>query len=209
MVNRPATWDLDKTTVYYKGISESVDQIRHLCQHTTDRARQLLYDRLMFEIDHIPKVTSQYLEESDSERVVGWWFGKHAGNSALLNGHKNVLMAHVANTPELRSLYMEEKAEDKGNVRPFWRRSGIKIYRQFTQEFLRELFVPIHFRGGPPIRVREFLTPMWHNTEQLHIQLRLREVLFHLVEHKMMATTGKNVNNIRCLPDELRELLVN
>ena len=86
MVNRPATWDLDKTTVYYKGISVSMDQIRHLCQHTTDRARQLLYDSLMFEIDHIPRVTSQYLEESDSERVMGWWFGKHAGNSALLNG---------------------------------------------------------------------------------------------------------------------------
>ena len=33
MVNRPATWDLDKTTVCYKGISVSMDQIRYLCQH--------------------------------------------------------------------------------------------------------------------------------------------------------------------------------
>jgi hypothetical protein len=71
MVNRPATWDLDKTTVCYKGISVSMDQIRHLCQHTTDRARQLLYGSLMLGIDHIPRVTPQYLEENDSERRMG------------------------------------------------------------------------------------------------------------------------------------------
>ena len=34
-----------------------------------DRARQLLYDSLMFGIDHIPKVTPQHLEENDSERA--------------------------------------------------------------------------------------------------------------------------------------------
>ena len=210
MVNRPATWDLDKTTVCYKGISVSMDQIRHLCQHTTDRARQLLYDGLMFGIDHIPRVTPQHLEENDSERAMGWWFGRHAGNSSLLNGHKNVLVEHIANTLELRSLYLEEKVDESGNVRLFWRRSGIKLYRQFAQEFLRELAVPIHFRAGPPVRAPEFLTPIWYNTEQLrHIQIRFRRVLFHLVEHKMMATTGKNVNNIRFLPDELGELLVN
>jgi hypothetical protein len=104
---------------------------------------------------------------------------------------------------------MEERLDENGNVRFFWRRSGIKLYRQFVQEFLRELFVPIYLRAGPPVRAREFLTPMWYNTEQLrHIQLRFRKVLFHLVEHKMMATTGKNVNNIRFLPDELGEYLV-
>jgi len=54
------------------------------------------------------------------------------------------------------------------------------------------------------------MAPMWKNTERLrHVQLRHRKVMIHLVEHKMMATTGRNVNNIRFLCDELGELLVN
>lgn len=60
------------------------------------------------------------------------------------------------------------------------------------------------------MRAPKFLSPMWRNTEQLrHIQLRYGKVLFHLVEHKMMATTGKNVNNVRFLCEELSELYVN
>ena len=210
MVNRPATWDLDKETISYKGISISMDEIRHLCHHSTTRTRHLLYKNLMFGIDHIPRLTPKHLEENDSERGFGWWFGKHAGNSTLLNGHKQVLVEHVARTPELRDLYIEERANEKGNVRLFWRQSGIRLYQEFVQEFLRELAVPWHIRSRPPVRAPEFVTPLWRNTEQLrNIQLRFSKVIVHLVEHKMMATTGKNVNNIGFLPDDLGELLVN
>ena len=88
----------------------------------------------MFGIDYIPKITLKYLEENDSERAMGWWFGKHAGNSGLLNGHESVLVEHIANTPELCSLYTEEKPGESRNVRLLWRRSGIRLYRQFAQE---------------------------------------------------------------------------
>ncbi|KAK6442715.1 hypothetical protein LTR95_001031 [Oleoguttula sp. CCFEE 5521] len=70
--------------------------------------------------------------------------------------------------------------------------------------------VLIHFGAGPPVRAPEFLSPMWRNTERLrHVQLRYGKVLIHLVEHKMMGVTGKNVNNIRFLSDDVGELLVN
>ena len=210
MVNRPATWDLAKTTVTYQGISITMDEVRHLCRFAIERARDMLFNKLMFGADHITRLTPVHLQENDSERGMGWWFGKHDGNKALLNGNSDVLVEHVVNTPGLRELYMEERVAEDGQLRLVWRTSGIRHYRQLVQEFLRELAAPIHFGAGPPVRGSEFLCPMWYNTEQLrHIQIRYGKVLIHLVEHKMMMTTGKNVNNIRFLPDELGELVVN
>jgi hypothetical protein len=49
IVNRPATWDLPKTTVGYRGISISMDEVRHLYRFTIDRASNLLYDSLSLE----------------------------------------------------------------------------------------------------------------------------------------------------------------
>ena len=130
MVNRPATWDLERKTVTHQGISVGMDQIRHLLQHTLTSARTSLYGRLMFGIHHIPKLTPTHLEENDTNRNIGWWFGKHAGNATLLNGHEHALVEHVANTPELRSLYMEERSDADGDARLAWRKSGIRYYRQ-------------------------------------------------------------------------------
>jgi superfamily II DNA helicase RecQ len=210
MVNRPATWDLSKTTVGYRGISISMDEVRHLCRFTIDRARNLLYDSLMFGIDHIPKLDPVTLEENDNERAIGWWFGKHAGNFAVLEGHENVLVEHVVRTPELRDIYLEQRGDFDGVERLSWRPSAMRLYRQLVQDFLRDLAVAVHFSAGPPVRAPELLGPIWRNTEQLrHVQLRYGKVLIHLIEHKMMATTGKNVNNIRFLPDELGQLVVN
>lgn len=210
MVNRAATWDLQKTAVCYKGVSISMDEVRRLCRDTLGRARHLLYNSLMFGIDHIPKLKPGGLEKNDSERSMGWWFGRHAGNSAVLKGHENVLIEHVVRTPELRDVYLEQVLDNGGTTSLRWRPSAARLYRQVVQDFLRGLAVVVHFAAGPPVRAPEFLSPMWRNTEQLrHIQLRYGKVLIHLVDHKMMATTGKNVNNIRFLPDDAGELLVN
>jgi hypothetical protein len=210
MVNRPATWNLQKTAVGYRGISISMDEVRHLCRFTIDRARHLLYNSLMFGINHLPKLKPDSLEENDNERAMNWWFGKHAGNSTILKGHENALVEHVARAPELRDIYLEQTFDANGIATLSWRSSAIRLYRQLVQDFLRDLAVAIHFGAGPPVRAPELLSPIWRNTEQLrHIQLRYGKVLIHLVEYKMMATTGKNVNNIRFLPDELGELVVN
>ena len=210
MVNRPATWNLQKTAVSHRSISIGMDEVRDLCRFTIDRAHHLLYNSLMFGIDHLPRLKPESLEENDNERAMGWWFGKHAGNFAILEGHENVLVEHVARTPELRDIYLEQKLDLSGIARLSWRPSAITLYRQQVQDFLRDLAVAIHFGAGPPVRAPELLSPMWRNTEQLrHIQLRYGKVLIHLVEHKMMATTGKNVNNIRFLPDEVGQLVVN
>lgn len=210
MVNRPATWDLARETVTYQGICVSMEDIRRLLQHTLKSARDSLFERLMFGIDYLPRLKPAHLQENDHERRMGWWFGKHAENKSLLNGSEDVLVEHVASTPELRRLYLEEQMDATGAPRLFWRQSGMRYYRQCAQEFLRDMTALIHFGAGPPVRAPEFLSPMWRNTERTrHIQLRYGKVLIHLVEHKMMAVTGKNVNNVRFLPDDLGELLVN
>ncbi|KAK4551266.1 hypothetical protein LTR86_011263 [Recurvomyces mirabilis] len=210
MVNRPATWDLARKTVTYQGVSVSMEDIRHMLQYTLSRARDLLSSRLMFGVDYLPRLMPAHLQENDNDRNIGWWFGKHAENSALLSGSETVLAEHVARTPELRNLYLEERTDASGAQRLLWRQSGVKYYRQCVQDFLRDMAVLIHFGAGPPVRAPEFLSPMWQNTEGLrHIQLRYGKVLIRLVEHKMMAVTGKNVNNIRFLPDDVGELLVN
>lgn len=210
MGNRLATWDLKKTTVTYQGVSVSMDDIRRLCRHTVTRARDLLYEKLMFGIKHLPRLLPKDLEEIDSERTMGWWFAKHVQNTARLNGSEGVLAEHVVGTQELRNLYLEVKPHESGSTSVRWRKSSVRLYQRLVQEFLQELAVSIHFGAGPPVRAPEFLNPLWRNTEQLrNIQLRYGQVLIHLIEHKMMGTTGKNLNNRRFLPEEQGELLMN
>lgn len=210
MVNRPAAWNLPKTTISYRGCSISMEEVRRLCRSTIDRARGTLYGSLMFEVKHLPRLTPEALEENDSERTAGWWFGRHRQNATILHGHEEALAEHVALTADLRELYLEERRGSEGHATLAWRAGSVRLYQQLVQEFLKDLAVAIHISSGPPVRAPEFLAPIWRNTEQLrHVQLRYGKVMIHLVEHKMMATTGKNVNNIRFLCSELGELLVN
>jgi superfamily II DNA helicase RecQ len=210
MVNRHAAWDLTKTTVTYRGHSISMDQVRLMCRKTIDRARYTLYSKLMFDVEHLPKLTPKDLQENDSERTPGWWFGKHSQNATILHGHKEALAEHVASTARLREMYMEERCGPAGQTTLMWRKNTISLYRELVQDFLRDIAPVTHLGSGPPVRAPEFMSPMWRNTERLrHIQLRYGKVVLHLVEHKMMSTTGKPVNNIRFLCDELGELLVN
>ncbi|KAK4551902.1 Histidine kinase osmosensor [Recurvomyces mirabilis] len=213
MVNRPATWNIEKTAVSYQGISISMNEVRQLCRYTILAAQKLVYHDLMFGIDDIPKVTPKHLDENDGERKMGWWFGRHQQNAHLVSGREHVLVEYVARTATLREMYLEERCdqnqEHEGQSLR-WQKSSTRLYQQLAQDFLKNLAVAIHFSAGPPVRASEFLSPMWHNTEQLrHIQLRYGKVLIYLVEHKMMSTIGKNVNNIRFLCDELGELLMN
>lgn len=131
IVDRPANWDLEKTTVEYTRISLRMDEIRDLCRHTADRARKLLYEDLMFGASHVLKLKPRDLRDSDKEQVLGWWFGQHDRNSSL-KGSENVLVENVASTPELRDLYLEEKADGNGGTRLFWWRSGIRLYLQLV-----------------------------------------------------------------------------
>ena len=211
MVNRPAWWNLQRSAITYQGITVTMDQVRHLCRFTIDRARSLLFDDLMFGATHIPKIMPQHLQENDSVREKGWWFAHHPENAVHLSRHNDVLIEHVLATPELREIYLQDSAVSECECpRISWRPNSIRLYEELAQSFLKDMAVAIHFSAGPPVRAPEFTTPMWRNSEQLrHIQLRHGQVMIHLVEHKMMATTGKNVNNIRFLCDELSELLVN
>ena len=167
MVNRPAVWDLAKTTLIYLGISISMDKVCYLCKHALERAQDQLYSKLMFRANHILKLTLVHLNENDTKRKMSQWFGKHASNSALLNGYEQVLVEHVTNTSHLRNLYIEERLDDHSRLLLFWRRSSIRLYQQIVQEFLRELLVLIHFGASPLVFALELLSLMWYNTEQL------------------------------------------
>jgi len=212
MTNRPPSWTPDGTTVTYRGQSVSMDQVRVLCRKTIDRARRTLFQNLMFDVEHLPRLTPKDLQENDSERAPGWWFARHRQNDAILYGHKEALADHVASTEQSRQLWMEQvpdPASDDNETTLRWRPKSIKLYKQLVQEFLKDVAVATHFSSGPPVRAPEFLGPMWQNTESLrHVQLRYGKVMIHLVEHKMVSTSGRNVNNIRFLCDELGELLV-
>ena len=213
MVNRPAAWDLAQRTVTYRGCSISIEQVRTLCRQTIDRAHRTLFHDLMFGAEHLPRLTPKDLHENDSERAPGWWFGKHPLNATMLHGHKEALAEHVASTEQLRKMWMEEvrgSGSDSEISTLVWRRESVRLYQELVQKFLKDVAAATHFSSGPPVRAPEFMSPLWKNTERLrHIQLRYGKVVIHLVEHKMMATTGKTVNNIRFLCDELGELLVN
>jgi superfamily II DNA helicase RecQ len=211
MVDRVARWDpATRTVVSFLGRSVSMDQLRLLCHKTIERARCTLYDQLLFAAEHLPRLRPEDLQETDHERTPGWWFGKHRQNATVLRGHKEALAEHVASTPNLRSLWMEEQDFSTNQKSLVWRRSSIQLYRELTQTFLKDLAAVVHLSSGPPVRAPEILSPMWRNTERLrHIQLRNGKVMIHLLEHKMMATTGRTRDNIRFLCDELGELLVN
>lgn len=70
IVNRPTTWNLQKIAVGYRGISISMDEVRHLCQFTINYAHHLLYNSLMFGINYLPKLKPESLEENDNKRTI-------------------------------------------------------------------------------------------------------------------------------------------
>lgn len=160
MVDRNATWDPEtRSVVSFLGRSISMDQVRLLCRKTIERARHTLYNKLMFAVEHLPRLTPKELHETDYERTPGWWFGKHRQNAAILRGHKEALVEHVASMSELRLLWMEEQASAAGQTSLAWRSSSIKLYQEFAQEFLKDLAAAIHFSSGPPVRAPELLSP--------------------------------------------------
>jgi len=210
MVNRPSWWNLEKTAVTYRGVTIRMDEVRQLCRRTIDRARDLLFNHLLFGATHLRPISSDQLTENDHQREHGWWFGKHPQNAALLAGHETAMLEHVAHTAELRDLYLMATQDDTRMSTFAWRPQSIRLYRQLDQDYRRALAVAIHISAGPPVRAPEFGKPMWRNTEQLrHMQLCHGKVMIHLTEHKMEATTGRNVNNVRFLCDELSDLVVN
>jgi hypothetical protein len=76
-----------------------MDQVRLLCNKTIERARRAQFDQLMFAVEHLPRLRSEDLQETDHERTPGWWFGKHRQNAPVLHGHEEALTEHVASTP--------------------------------------------------------------------------------------------------------------
>ena len=106
-------------------------------------------------------------------------------------------------------LYVEERFDGSNTTRLLWRRSGMEICRQRVQDFLQELAVLTHFRAGPPVCAPAFLSPSGSTPNSFDVyRFVFGKVLIHLVEHGMMATTGKNVNNIRFLSNVAGGLLV-
>ena len=80
----------------------------------------------MLGIDCTPRLTAKP-QGNAGERAIGRWFGKHTGSADLLKRYDQVLVEHVANTPELRDLYLEERLDPNGNTRRFWRQNGIRF----------------------------------------------------------------------------------
>jgi hypothetical protein len=162
MVDGVALWDpATRTVVSFLGRSVSMDQLRLLCHKAIERARRTLYDQLLFAAKHLPRLRPGDLQETDHERTPGWCFGKHNQNATILRAHKEALAEHVASTPNLRSLWMEEQDFSTNQKSLVWRRSSIQLYRELTQTFLKNLAAAVHFSSGPPVRAPKLLSPMW------------------------------------------------
>jgi hypothetical protein len=200
---RYATWSLDNQEVCYRGTNISMVQIGQLYRHAVDEARQILDRDLLLGADHFVRMSAEHLSESEHRQDVHWWFGLDPRNKTLLQGHQTAVENHILGTPHLRQLYIEAY-QGKERYRP----EAIGLYDDAVQRFLQHWFAAFHV-CVPPLRAKDVLTMTWRNTElPRSIYIKHRRVMVYVNHHKSQAYWTQSRDNVRMLPVDLGNLLL-
>ena len=203
VVPRFATWSLDNQEVCYKGTNISMTQVGRLYHQAIYEARQILDRDLLLGAGHLVRVSSEHLFESEHRQEVNWWFGKDPRNEMLLQGHQEALLNHTLATPLLRHTYLEPH---QGQVR--FRPEAIGLFADAMQQFLQRLFAAFQV-SSPPLRAKDILSITWRNTERPRsVYVKHRRVMVYVNHHKSQGHWGQSNDNVRFLPADLGNMLL-
>ncbi|PNH42602.1 hypothetical protein VD0002_g9478 [Verticillium dahliae] len=79
------------------------DDVRTLFASEMARARRLLYDELLFGADALPRLQASALKDDLSRTDVGWFFGQHRDNQAVLGPLDRALEGVIRSSAPLRT----------------------------------------------------------------------------------------------------------
>lgn len=197
--SKKATWSLDGSEVSYQGTAIRMEHVTQLYQRTLARARMILDRDLLLGADHLPRMSASALREGEHRQEVGWWFGLDDRNARLLQGRETRLLEHIKATPAYRQMFLLDGDE--------WRPSAMRLYEHHIQQFLECFFVL--FQMLPPLRGPESMSVTWRNTEKVRsIFLKHQRVMVYTTYHKGQAQWGSYKDNVRFLPTELGDMLL-
>lgn len=202
---RQATWDEDEQGLTYGDVHLRMDHVRELFSSEVERARRLLYGELMFGVTHLPRLQASALKDDPGRSDVGWFFGRHRDNEAVLRPLERALERTIQSSEALRNAFLDRSGS--GGVT--WRAKAIAHYEAVADDFLTTLVSPFHMANGQVLREGELFSILLRNTQRhRNVGLKHGRVMVHVTYHKGQQQTGKYKDNIRFLHPAFGDMLV-
>jgi hypothetical protein len=200
-----AHWDADERILTYGDTDLSMEHVPQLLLSELQQARQLLYDELMFGVEHLPRIHAWALRDNLDADAFGWSFAQHRENAALLQGSATALLTAIQASKPLRDSFLQTAADGT----KAWRAKALAQYEAVVEEFLKRLLVLVHIASGQPLRESELFSVTWRNTQRRrHVYLKHGLAMLYTTYHKGQQQTGKYKDNIRFLPAAVGDLLL-
>lgn len=130
----------------------------------------------------LPRIHTWALKDDYDNAAVGWFFGHHCFNEALLCPQRKALLHRFFASPPLRSAFFDwsgmactgaESSAGEGTISAGaretsgtaqWRTKALAHSESVVYELLKRLIVLIPVTAGQPLRELELLSLMWFNT---------------------------------------------
>ena len=225
---RQATWDEAEEVLTYGGVELRMGEVPKLILSEFRKAECYLYDELMLTAaSALPRIHAWALRDDYDNSTVGWFFGRHPLNKALLDPQRKALLQRLFESQCLRDAFLDcistagtgvGSSAGEGTIVAGaressaalqWRTKALAHYEAVVCEFLKRLIVLIHVTAGQPLREPELLSLTWFNTQKRRaITIKHGRVMLHTTYHKGQQQTGTFKDNIRFLPAAVGDLLL-
>jgi hypothetical protein len=158
-----------------------MEHVPQLLLSELQQARQLLYDELMFGVEHLPRIHAWALRDNLDADAFGWSFAQHRENAALLKGSATALLTAIQASKPLRDSFLQTAADGT----KAWRAKALAQYETVVEEFLKRLLVLIYMASGQPLRESELFSVTWRNTQRRrHVYLKHGLAMLYTTYHK-------------------------
>jgi hypothetical protein len=123
---------------------------------------------------------------------------------------RSLLIDNYYRTPSFRLLFSDRDPQNSANYR--FNTLKLTKYFKIRERFIEKLIFLVYFLSGPPIRGTELAEIRLKNTSlrtrNIYFDINSKLLLFNL-DYNKMSYSGKNTSrNIRFLPREISEILI-
>jgi hypothetical protein len=139
-----AQWDVDEKVLTYGDINLYMDHVPRLLLSEFQQAQHLLYDKLMFGAQTLPRMRAWALKDNLDADAFSWFFSQYRENVKLLKPLTRSLLAVIQDSKPLQDSFLDTTADGT----KVWREKAIKRYEAVADKFLRRLLVLIHMGSG-------------------------------------------------------------
>ena len=207
-----ARWSSDGQEMELQGTALKMSQVPQLVVSEYRRARNLLYNKLLFGSKDVPLLEAWMLHDDlDAEDYGGSWL-TDGRNAAYLQGSHDALLREIEQRADLRRAFIRDAPgqNGKGKGRKEMCREAMAVYECEAQEFLKSMITLLHISPAPPLRAPELLSTTYANQggRRRSILLWEKSLMVYVRYHKSQEMTGNEADNIRFIPAVIADLLV-